>query len=78
MDNFLKNSLFGSLMTNRATLWRPILQRKSILFAGLLNFLNKPLFLGWPIDYNNPVGGWVRRNVKKYAMSLWPPSLIWI
>ena len=28
-----------------------LLQRKSILFAGLLNFLNKPLFLGWPTDY---------------------------
>ena len=27
------------------------MQRKSILFAGLLNFFNKPLFWGWPIDY---------------------------
>ncbi len=26
-------------------------ERKSILFAGLLNFLNKPRFRGWPIDY---------------------------
>ena len=31
------------------------LKRKSIFFAVLLNFLNKPLFLGWPIDYIGPV-----------------------
>ncbi len=31
--------------------FKGILQRKSILFAGWLNFLNKPLFWGWPIDY---------------------------
>ncbi len=34
-------------------MWRHegILQRKSILFAGSSNFLNKPLFWGLPIDY---------------------------
>ncbi len=55
MDNFpqkliiwVLNDITFLLIKN---LSEGILEKKSILFDGLLNFLNKPLFLGWPIDY---------------------------